>query len=271
RTQASASACCTAPSPTTSCCVTNRPGTTCAACRTRACRGCRSAWRSISRRRDWSATTRASPASRSTPGTSRPTVARTCWPASRTSSACPASIPWSPASVHWWTTSRASVMRTLSACAEQWPLAREFRISRATKTAASVVVVELGEDGIAGRGECLPYPRYGETPESVIAAIEAMRGALAGGLDRVQLQEAMGPGAARNAIDAALIDLECKASGRRAWDVLGIDAPGPVVTAYTIGMDEPAAMAREAGKHRARRLLKLKLGARNAVDCVRAV
>lgn len=162
-------------------------------------------------------------------------------------------------------------MRTLSARAEQWPLAREFRISRATKTAALVVVVELGEDGIAGRGECLPYPRYGETPDSVIAAIEAMRGALAGGVDRVELQEAMGPGAARNAIDAALIDLECKASGRRAWDVLGIDAPEPVVTAYTIGMDRPAAMAEEAARHRRRRLLKLKLGARDAVDCVRAV
>lgn len=162
-------------------------------------------------------------------------------------------------------------MRTLSARAEQWPLAREFRISRASKTAASVVVVELGENGIVGRGECLPYPRYGETPESVIAAIEAMRGALADGLDHVQLQEAMGPGAARNAIDAALVDLECKASGRRAWEILDIDTPEAVVTAYTISMDEPAAMAQEAARHRRRRLLKLKLGARNAIDCVRAV
>src|SRR5690606_40236668 len=105
-------------------------------------------------------------------------------------------------------------MRTLSACAEQWPLAREFRISRATKTAASVVVVELGEDGIAGRGECLPYPRYGETPESVIAAIEAMRGALAGGLDRWKLKKAMGPAAQRKAIVTCSASLRSMTTGR---------------------------------------------------------
>ncbi len=161
--------------------------------------------------------------------------------------------------------------RSLSIRAEEWPLAREFRISRATKTAAHPVVVSIAQGDHAGHGECLPYPRYGERPESVLAQIEALREPIEHGITRDGLQQLIGPGAARNALDSALIDLEAKQSGRRAWDILGTPTPRPAVTAYTLTLDSPEAMAANAASHRGRRLLKLKLGPSDAVACVRAV
>ncbi len=161
--------------------------------------------------------------------------------------------------------------RTLKARAEAWPLAGEFRISRATKTASHPVVAWIEENGVTGRGECLPYPRYGESQDSVLAQIESVREAVADGCDRSTLGGLMRPGAARNALDCALLDLESKLVGRRAWDVLGTPAPAAVVTAYTLTLDDPEAMAANAARHRDRRLLKLKLGPRDAADCVRAV
>lgn len=154
---------------------------------------------------------------------------------------------------------------------EQWPIAGSFTISRGAKTEAVIVVAEVGHDGLVGRGECVPYPRYGETPDAALAALLAMQEAVAHGLDRVALQAAMPPGAARNALDCALLDLEAKRSGRRVWDVLGRRAPEPCVTAYTISLGTPQAMATAAAKAAHRPLLKVKLGGDGDVERIRAV
>src|SRR3569623_2294256 len=104
----------------------------------------------------------------------------------------------------------------LAARIERFPIAGAFTISRGAKTEAVTVVAEVSRNGLTGRGECVPYPRYGETPEATLAAIQTMQQAVADGLTRQALQAAMPPGAARNALDCALIDLEAKAAGRRA-------------------------------------------------------
>ncbi|ABD06335.1 Mandelate racemase/muconate lactonizing enzyme [Rhodopseudomonas palustris HaA2] len=148
----------------------------------------------------------------------------------------------------------------LTARIEHWPIAGAFTISRGAKTEAVVVTAEIRRNGQAGRGECVPYARYGETPETTVAAIEAMRAPLRQGLDRAGLQSAMPPGAARNALDCALLDLEAGLSGRRAWELLGSAAPQPATTAYTISLGTPEAMAEATAKAAARPLLKIKLG-----------
>src|SRR5712672_2028469 len=104
---------------------------------------------------------------------------------------------------------------------ERWPIAGHFTISRGAKTEAVTVVAEVGHEGRTGRGECVPYPRSGETPEATLAALLAMQEPLASGLDRAALQSAMPAGAARNALDCALLDLEAKSLSQRAWAVLG--------------------------------------------------
>ena len=149
---------------------------------------------------------------------------------------------------------------TLDARIERWPIEGRFTISRGAKTEATAVVAEISQGGHTGRGECVPYPRYGETPEATLAAIFAMTDAVRGGLDRNALQKAMPPCAARNALDCALLDLEAKQSGRRIWDVLGRTAPRPCVTAYTISLGSPEAMAIATAKAAHRPLLKIKLG-----------
>jgi L-Ala-D/L-Glu epimerase len=159
----------------------------------------------------------------------------------------------------------------LSVRIERWPLERPFTISRGVKTEAVVVVAEL-DDGDRGRGEAAPYARYGETPEGVVAAIEALRPALRGGLDRAALQAMLPPGAARNALDCALWDFEAKRTGRRAYQLAALPPPKPLVTAYTISLDDPEAMARAAAAASARPLLKVKLGgAGNDVERIAAV
>ncbi|MDI1342921.1 MAG: dipeptide epimerase [Pseudolabrys sp.] len=152
------------------------------------------------------------------------------------------------------------VQLTLKVTAARWPIAGSFTISRGTKTEALVVVVELGDGRMNGRGECVPYVRYGESVDSVIAAIEATRGALAAGLDRIGLQTAMPPGAARNALDCAFWDLEAKQSGRPVHELAGLPAPKPLTTAFTISLAAPAIMAEAAAKASGRTLLKIKLG-----------
>jgi L-Ala-D/L-Glu epimerase len=159
----------------------------------------------------------------------------------------------------------------LSVRIERWPLERAFTISRGAKTEAVVVVAEL-DDGDRGRGEAVPYARYGETPEGVVAAIEALRPALWEGLDRAALQAMLPPGAARNALDCALWDLEAKRTGRRAYQLAALPPPKPLVTAYTISLADPEAMARAATAASARPLLKVKLGgAGNDVERIAAV
>jgi L-alanine-DL-glutamate epimerase-like enolase superfamily enzyme len=149
---------------------------------------------------------------------------------------------------------------TLAARIERWPIAGSFTISRGAKTEAVTVVAEVSQGGHIGRGECVPYPRYGETPEATLAAILSMREPVGRGLDRQALQAAMPPCAARNALDCALLDLEAKMSGRRVWDLLGRPAPRACTTAYTISFGSPEAMAAATAKAAHRPLLKIKLG-----------
>lgn len=150
--------------------------------------------------------------------------------------------------------------RQLSATIDSFPLTRAFNISRGAKTAADVVTCTIRENGVAGRGECVPYKRYGETVEGVLAAVEAYAGAVADGATREDLQAAMSPGAARNAIDCALWDLEAKLSGRRAAMAACRTLPRPVPTAVTVSLGEPGDMADEARAHSAQKLLKVKVG-----------
>src|SRR6516225_4059978 len=143
---------------------------------------------------------------------------------------------------------------------ESWPIAGSFTISRGARREAVTVVAEVSQDGLTGRGECVPYPRYGETPEATVKALQATAGNLARGLGREALQAAMPPGAARNALDCALIDLEAKRAGIRAWTLLRRSAPRPCTTAYTISLGTREAMAEATAKAAHHRLLKIKLG-----------
>ena len=154
----------------------------------------------------------------------------------------------------------SSQLPTLSVRIERWPIAGSFTISRGAKTEAITVVAEVRHGGHAGRGECVPYPRYGETPEASLRALEAMVEPVARGLDRSALQTAMPPGAARNALDCALMDLESKRSSRRAWNLLGRPEPKACMTAYTISLESPKVMAAATAKAAHRPLLKIKLG-----------
>jgi len=144
----------------------------------------------------------------------------------------------------------------LSAKVERWPVAGDFTISRGARTEAVVVLVEAASGEIVGRGECVPYARYGETVEDVVAAIEGV-GAIA---SRQELTERLAPGAARNAIDCALWDLEAKRSGRRAWELAGLGPYKPPLTCYTLSLNTPEVMAKRASEARQHPLLKIKLG-----------
>jgi L-alanine-DL-glutamate epimerase-like enolase superfamily enzyme len=156
---------------------------------------------------------------------------------------------------------------TVRTTVERWPIAGSFTISRGSRTEAVVVVAEISDGRHTGRGECVPYARYGETVESVLAEIGAV------GLehDRQALRRRMKPGAARNALDCALWDLEAKASGEPAWKRAGLARMKPVTTAYTLSLGEPAAMAEAARRNADRPLLKLKLGGAGDPERVRSV
>ena len=162
-------------------------------------------------------------------------------------------------------------MACLDVGAERWPIAGAFVISRGAKTEAHVIVAEIADGGFVGRGECTPYGRYGETCASVLEQIEAVRSAVEAGLDRAALQTLLGAGAARNAIDCALWDLEAKRSGRRAYALAGLARLDPVKTAYTLSLAAPEAMAQQARANARRPMLKLKIGGADDVDRVKAV
>ena len=149
--------------------------------------------------------------------------------------------------------------RRLSVRLETWPLASAFRISRGAKTESRVVVAEIAEGPHTGRAEAVPYPRYDETPEGTRTEIEGVSDAVEGGLTRAGLLEALPPGAARNALDCALWDLEAKQTGRPAWELAGLEAPEPCVTAVTLSLDTPENMGRAAARHAHLPLLKLKV------------
>ncbi len=148
----------------------------------------------------------------------------------------------------------------LSAAIETWPIAGAFTISRGAKHEAVVVTAEVTDGRHTGRGECVPYPRYAETPAAALAAISSLGPALS--LDRAALQKAMPPCAARNALDCALWDWEAKSTGKPAWRIAGTPAPAPVLTCYTISLATPAEMAAKAASVLHLPLLKLKLGAK---------
>ena len=164
-------------------------------------------------------------------------------------------------------------MATLRCEVESFPIAGRFVIARGAKTEARVVVATIESRGAGGRGECVPYPRYGESVESVVAAIEGVRAEIEARPDRARLQKLLPPGAARNALDCALWDLEAKATGVPAYVRAGVTAPGTIVTAYTISVDTADAMAEAAARAAARPVLKVKLagaGDRERIAAVRA-
>lgn len=148
----------------------------------------------------------------------------------------------------------------LAARIERWPIAGGFTISRGAKTEAVVIVAGVSSQGITGRGECVPYARYGETPDGTLTAILGLEDALRDGMDRQALQTRVPSGAARNALDCALWDLEAKVANKRIWDLLGQPAPRPLTTAYTISLGTPDSMADATAKAAHRPLLKIKLG-----------
>lgn len=161
--------------------------------------------------------------------------------------------------------------RTLEVAREVWPIRGTFRISRGSRTEAVVLAVRIVEGGHAGRGECVPYARYGETIESALAAIEAMRDLIERGGSREELGQAMPAGAARNALDCALWDLEAKHAGKRVWQLAGLPDPASVVTAFTLSVDTPEKMGEAAAAAAARPLLKIKLTGEGDLERVAAV
>lgn len=154
----------------------------------------------------------------------------------------------------------------ISAHIERWPISGNFTISRGTKREAVVVVAEVTDGQISGRGECVPYARYGEDPETVLALIRA-----AHLNDREALRLSMPAGAARNALDCALWDYEAKASDNAAARMAGVQEMKPVLTAYTISLAPPEEMAAKAAASRNYPLLKLKLGAEGDAARLQAV
>jgi len=155
--------------------------------------------------------------------------------------------------------------------AESWPIRGCFTISRGAKTTADVVLVELDGGNFKGYGECVPYARYGESRDSVIEQIESLRQDVHQGMDRIQLQQKLPAGAARNALDCAFLDLQAKTSQRRVWELLDLPEPQPLTTAYTLSLDSPENMHKAALENADRPLLKLKLAGEGDIERVRAV
>jgi L-alanine-DL-glutamate epimerase-like enolase superfamily enzyme len=162
-------------------------------------------------------------------------------------------------------------MRQVTLSVETWSVRGVFRISRGSQTEIVVVTAEIREGSFTGRGECRPYARYGETPESVMAAIESTRQDLQEGLERGELSNHLAPGAARNAIDCALWDLAAKREGQPVWKLAGLPPPQPLITAYTLSVDSPENLAATAESQKWRPLLKLKLAGQRDLQCVAAV
>ena len=146
-------------------------------------------------------------------------------------------------------------------------LAQVFTIARGSRTEAQVLTVKITKDGNTGWGECVPYARYDETLESVEAEIAG----LPAQFTRDELQSLLPAGAARNAVDCALWDLEAKAAGKPVWELAGLDAPGPEITAYTLSLDTPEAMEAQARENAFRPLLKIKLGTPDDMPRLEAV
>ena len=154
----------------------------------------------------------------------------------------------------------------ISVTRDVFKLAQVFTISRGSRTEAKVLTVRVSEDGVTGWGECVPYARYGETLENVTEQIECVKGSVT----RAGLYT-LPAGAARNALDCALWDLEAKKAGRRVWELAGLPAPKPEITAYTLSLDTPENMQAQAVKNAFRPLLKIKLGTPDDMPRLEAV
>lgn len=155
----------------------------------------------------------------------------------------------------------------ISVTQDVFRLAQAFTISRGSRTEAKVLTVRIRDGAHEGRGECVPYARYDETMDSVTAQIEN----LPSDVTRAGLYDMLAPGAARNAVDCALWDLEAKQAGKRAWELAGLPAPLPEITAYTLSLDTPEKMQAQASKHAHRPLLKIKLGTPDDMPRLEAV
>lgn len=167
------------------------------------------------------------------------------------------------------------MLRELTVTHCRFPLVAPFRIARGVKHAADVVLVELQHGGTRGRGESVPYARYGESVESVMAQLESVRGEVAAGMGREELQARLPAGAARNAMDSALWDLEARLTSVPVWARLARPSPLPLTSAITIGIDTPQRMgekaARLAGAGLANVLIKVKLDAHEPAARISAV
>jgi L-alanine-DL-glutamate epimerase-like enolase superfamily enzyme len=159
----------------------------------------------------------------------------------------------------------------LTAAVERFPTAGAFTIARGSRTEAVVVVASVSRGGRVGQGECVPYARYGEMVDTVMDQVRSLAGPLAGGADRGDLSGLVPAGAARNAVDCALWDLEAQEAGRPVHALAGLPAPAPRVTAYTISLDAAPAMAKAAARVAARPLLKVKLGGDGDAERIAAV
>jgi L-Ala-D/L-Glu epimerase / N-acetyl-D-glutamate racemase len=144
----------------------------------------------------------------------------------------------------------------ISVSRDVFKLAQVFTISRGSRTEAKVLTVHLNDGSHQGWGECVPYARYGETLESVEAQIMSVPD----DVTRSALYDLLPAGAARNALDCALWDIEAKRAGKRVWELAGLPKPGPEITAFTLSLDTPGKMRAEAAKNAFRPLLKIKLG-----------
>ncbi len=148
----------------------------------------------------------------------------------------------------------------ITAAHEAWPIAGTFRIARGARTSVDVVVVIVKHDGLTGRGECVPYPRYNESPEQTLALIRKTFAGTVRQPTRDALLTLMPAGAARNAIDCALWDIEARQTGMAVWETLGYAQPPTTATAVTLSLDTPEVMAAAAARYSQWPLLKLKLG-----------
>ena len=154
----------------------------------------------------------------------------------------------------------------IDALPDAFPLKEVFAISRESRTEARVITALAADGDAAGRGECVPYARYGETLESTAAQIGALNVE-----NRAELQTALPPGAARNAVDCAFWDLDAKRAGQRVWKLAGLPEPRPVTTAFTLSLDTPERMRQAAARHAHRPLLKIKLGGEEDMARLEAV
>ncbi len=162
-------------------------------------------------------------------------------------------------------------MREMTVRPESWPVTKPFVISKFSCTSAEVVVVEISEGNLTGRGECERTDAYEADYPDVVAAVEAARPAVEAGASRAELQSLMPAGSARNAIDCALWDLQAKYDGMPAWRVANLEPPEHCVTVFTISLGTPEEMARDAAEAADRPILKLKLGGAGDIERVSAV